>query len=68
MYVCICHAVTDREIRAAVTAGAASLSDVSMTLGVATGCGCCREAAQQVIHETRCGGDCGSCTRRHAAA
>jgi bacterioferritin-associated ferredoxin len=68
MYVCICHAVTDREIRAAVTAGAGSLSDLAMQLGVATGCGCCREAAQQVIHETRCSGNCAGCAHRLAAA
>lgn len=51
MYVCICHAVTDREIRAAVAGGAARLEDLTMTLGVGAGCGCCREAAVALIDE-----------------
>jgi bacterioferritin-associated ferredoxin len=68
MYICICNAVTDRQIRAAVAAGAASLSDVSMQLGVGAGCGCCREAAEQLIHRSACGGDCSTCDRREIAA
>jgi bacterioferritin-associated ferredoxin len=68
MYICICSAVTDRQIRAAVAAGAASLGDVSMQLGVGAGCGCCREAAQKLIHDAACGGDCSTCTRRDVAA
>jgi bacterioferritin-associated ferredoxin len=68
MYVCICNAVTDRQIRAAVEAGASSLSDVALQLGVAAGCGCCRETAQQVIHEASCSGRCSSCQRHRAAA
>ncbi|HJW51068.1 MAG TPA: (2Fe-2S)-binding protein [Burkholderiaceae bacterium] len=67
MYICICNAVTDRQIRAAVAAGASSLDEVSMALGVAAGCGCCREAAQQLIHESACGGDCAHCPRRAVA-
>jgi bacterioferritin-associated ferredoxin len=68
MYICICNAITDRQIRAAVAAGAASLSDVSMQLGVGAVCGCCREAAQQVIRDSACGGDCATCVRREVAA
>ena len=66
MYICICQAVTDRQIRSAVAAGAASLSDVAMQLGVGTGCGCCREAAEQLIHSSACGGDCSRCEREVA--
>jgi bacterioferritin-associated ferredoxin len=49
MYVCICHAVTDREIRAAVARGATRLEDLTMTLGVGAGCGCCRAPAGALI-------------------
>lgn len=49
MYVCICHAVTDREIRAAVARGATRLEDLTMTLGVGAGCGCCRGTAAALI-------------------
>jgi bacterioferritin-associated ferredoxin len=64
MYICICNAITDREIRAAVADGATTLSDVSMRLGVGSGCGCCRETAQQLIHESTCNGNCGQCPLR----
>lgn len=51
MYVCLCHSITDRQIRAAVARGARSLVDVQRDLAVATGCGTCRECAEQVIEE-----------------
>ena len=51
MYVCLCNAVKDSEIREAVEQGLTSLEDVSEELGVATGCGCCRELAESLIQE-----------------
>lgn len=63
MYVCICAAVTDREVRAAAAAGVDSLDKLTATLGVGAGCGCCREMAQQVLDEA-----CASCPRRGACA
>ncbi len=51
MYVCICHAVTDREIRAAVARGATRLEDLTVALGVGAGCGCCRATASALIEE-----------------
>jgi bacterioferritin-associated ferredoxin len=63
MYVCICNAVTDRQIHAAVAAGAATLADVSMQLGVGAGCGCCRETAQRLIHLSACNGNCHACDK-----
>jgi len=68
MYICICSAITDRQIRAAVAAGATSLEDVSMQLGVGAGCGCCREAAQQIVRDAACAGGCSTCSRREVAA
>ena len=66
MYICICNAVTDRQIRAAVAAGATSIDDLSMQLGVGAGCGCCREAAQEVLDDA-CRGNCATCVRREVA-
>lgn len=51
MYVCICNGVTDREIRAAVGRGARRLEDLSRELGVATGCGSCACAANELLSE-----------------
>jgi bacterioferritin-associated ferredoxin len=51
MYVCICHCVTDREIRSAVERGAGSLFDVQCELPVGSSCGCCQETAAAIIEE-----------------
>ncbi|HWI14639.1 MAG TPA: bacterioferritin-associated ferredoxin [Burkholderiales bacterium] len=51
MYVCICKAVTDRQIRQAVELGACSLSDLKESLGVATGCGKCAPCAREILRE-----------------
>jgi len=51
MYVCLCNAVTDREIRAAVEGGAASLVDLQSTLPVAVCCGCCADTARDIVDE-----------------
>lgn len=52
MYVCLCHAVTDRDIRAAVCNGAARMADLARELGVATQCGSCACQANQLRKET----------------
>jgi bacterioferritin-associated ferredoxin len=51
MYVCICHAVTDRTIREVVDRGARSLLDVQCELPVGSCCGRCQETAEQVVEE-----------------
>jgi bacterioferritin-associated ferredoxin len=49
MYVCICNAITDREVRAAVELGARSLEELQSTLGVATCCRRCSTTAEAVL-------------------
>lgn len=51
MYVCVCHAVTDRAIREEVERGARSLFDVQCRLPVGGCCGRCEDAARQLIDE-----------------
>ncbi len=51
MYVCVCNAVTDHEIRGAVKLGIRTLEDLSATLGVATCCRRCTDCARQVLHD-----------------
>jgi bacterioferritin-associated ferredoxin len=53
MYVCLCHAVTDHDIRAAVHLGADTLEAIGERLGVGTRCGCCRETAARLISDCR---------------
>ena len=52
MYVCICHAVTDKQIREEVYQGAKCLKSLQKNLPVGTGCGTCVCTAKQVIEET----------------
>jgi bacterioferritin-associated ferredoxin len=49
MYVCICKAVTDKEIRKAAAKGADNLYELQQSLGVATGCGSCAGHAQEIL-------------------
>lgn len=46
MYICICNAVTDRDIERAVAAGATRMRDLRAELGVAADCACCAGAAR----------------------
>ncbi len=53
MYICICNAVTDKDIRQAVKAGANDLGALQEQLGVAVNCGSCADDAAQLIRENR---------------
>ena len=54
MYVCICNAVTESEIREAASEGANDLWSLQQQLGVASGCGTCMDAASDILNEV-CG-------------
>ena len=53
MYVCICNAITDQQIREAADAGARDLWDLQARLGVASNCGSCKETASEILRENR---------------
>lgn len=50
MFVCVCNAITDRQIKEIVASGATSLSDLQDRLGVATCCGCCADLASSFLN------------------
>ncbi len=52
MYVCICYAVKDCDIRKAVAQGASSVEMVCDRLQVSTNCGRCLDHVHQVFAET----------------
>ena len=60
MYICICNAITEREIVEATELGARSPGDLAMTLGVGLGCGRCRTCARELLAETVSRIACGS--------
>ena len=51
MYICICNAVTERDIRFAVENGCDSFRQIRSELGVASNCGQCKRDACRVIRE-----------------
>jgi bacterioferritin-associated ferredoxin len=53
MYVCICHAVTEREVREAAAAGVRTLTELTFRTGCAGGCGSCARHAENVLQESR---------------
>ena len=53
MYVCICNAVTDKQIRKAAESGVQDLWELQRKLGVAAGCGTCKEMASEILRESR---------------
>ncbi|CAM3609862.1 (2Fe-2S)-binding protein [Bordetella sputigena] len=68
MYVCVCNAITERQVRAAVDEGAATLDDLQFELGVATCCGTCAATAVEYLPGGRCSSVCEARTMTHAAA
>jgi bacterioferritin-associated ferredoxin len=60
MIVCVCKAVSDRHIRAAVKGGITRLQEISRQTGLGTCCGKCLPEARLAMasclaqHESRC--------------
>ncbi|MGR9014129.1 MAG: (2Fe-2S)-binding protein [Gammaproteobacteria bacterium] len=55
MYVCVCQAVTDREIHQAARNGAKTLGDLRRDLGVGVDCGRCVSCARQCLKSVSVG-------------
>lgn len=53
MYICLCKAVTDRQIREAIDRGNTRMSDLKRELGVCTGCGKCAPNVKEILFESR---------------
>lgn len=53
MIVCICRAVSDRQIRSAVNEGARSMAELKAGLGCGSCCGKCAPRVRELIDEQR---------------
>jgi bacterioferritin-associated ferredoxin len=51
MYVCLCNAITDHEIRQAAVQGVSDLEGLKTGLGVATCCGACASCACEILRD-----------------
>jgi bacterioferritin-associated ferredoxin len=56
VFACICHAVTDDEVAAAVGMGATTVEAVGKATDAGTGCGSCQDHLEDLIGEY-----CGTC-------
>lgn len=53
MYVCLCEAVTDRQIRAAAESGCSSMRQLGHETGAGRCCGRCVPMAREILREYR---------------
>ena len=53
MYICVCNAITESQVKDAVESGARNLWDLQTQLGLASGCGSCKETASDILRESR---------------
>lgn len=49
MFICVCNAITERQVQAAVADGAVTLSQLQGELGVAACCGSCADTASEYL-------------------
>ena len=52
MYICICNAITEKQIRSAAKAGVSDVRGLQAELGVATNCGSCTDTAAEILRES----------------
>ncbi|MCC7060632.1 MAG: (2Fe-2S)-binding protein [Burkholderiaceae bacterium] len=60
MIICICRAVSDRQIRSSISQGASSIAQVRAELGAGGCCGKCAPQVRQMIQQHASGQQCGS--------
>jgi len=51
MIVCLCHRISDRDIRRSVEAGVRNFEVLQDETCVASACGCCHDCAREVFEE-----------------
>jgi bacterioferritin-associated ferredoxin len=57
LYICICNAITERQVRDCARSGASSVDQLASELGVGSGCGRCLECAVDLLREMHAGSD-----------
>ena len=68
MILCVCHAISDREVDAAIDAGARSTAEVGAVCRAGTDCGSCQRSIAQRISQVPSFGPRGAdCAQRSAA-
>lgn len=65
MIVCLCHRISDRDIRREAAAGCPSFEALQDELRVATSCGACHDCAREVF-DAQAGPRCTAADHRRA--
>ena len=68
LYICLCNAITERQVRECARSGAASVDQLTFELGVGSGCGRCVECAVDLLREVHGGADRAACASTQAIA
>jgi bacterioferritin-associated ferredoxin len=58
MYVCICHGITDRQVRQAVDDGANSMRQLREQMPIGSCCGRCLGTAKEILNDRRAENKC----------
>lgn len=53
MYICICNAITEKAVRECARQGACSVDQLAFELGIGSGCGRCRDCANEVLRDVQ---------------
>jgi bacterioferritin-associated ferredoxin len=53
MYICICNAITDKQINKAQSQGYTTMSQITQHLGVGDCCGGCIPAAKELLNDNK---------------
>ena len=53
MYICLCNAITEKAVRECAQRGACSVDQLAFELGVGSGCGRCRDCADELLRDVQ---------------
>ncbi|MGO8995941.1 MAG: bacterioferritin-associated ferredoxin [Polyangiaceae bacterium] len=56
MYVCVCNAVTEREVGEAIGSGARTRAEVTRACGAGGDCGSCHAMIEDMLEDSGCAG------------
>jgi bacterioferritin-associated ferredoxin len=51
MFICVCHAISDREVRSAIEGGATTREEVTRSCRAGGDCGACHQTIEEMIED-----------------
>ena len=53
MYICVCNAISDKDVKTAIKNGAKSIKELNQQLNVGSNCGTCVSSIQLLIDDSK---------------